>query len=562
MKARLVYADKSTREVEVEISHGERYDTARLAKQAIGADVDHVDMLYDRFTARAGDEGYLVTDHGTLGTYLTYFTEREDFSTAQPCSFVGCYGMCKNGEATLAIVTGMRCDFGMVVGVKSGHYLAYPRFYLDGDSADEDIVIRLYPVPEATYAAMACLYRDYQLAEGGCIPLRERVKSDPRLARAADAVEIRVRQGWKPVPSPVEYQTPETEPPMHVACTFDRVGDVAEALKHGGVDKAEMCLVGWNIGGHDGRFPQIFPPDPRLGGEERLRALIDRVKSLGYQIVCHDDATAAYTIADCFDEEYLLKNKDGSLHKRPYCWGGGKPHKVCPRREYERFETFNQPALAALGFEGLHYIDVITILPLLKCYDPVHPTTRAESAAWYRKTMRLARKLFGGFASEGAFDFAISDTDYVLYPTMVSGFDEPRPLRDELIPFWHIVYHGIVLYNPSTFTLNYPVKSAKSRLRLFEYGGRPLACYYANFAQSNNWMGKEDLLADTDEDIAESVARVRQMQEDYRTMEPERYEYMVGHERLAEDVFVTTYANGTHVTVDYHAETVKIERAH
>lgn len=560
MKSRLVFTDQTTAPVKAEYVRGERYDTVRIRRENVSGEVDHIDVLYDHFTASAGDEGYFVTDHGTIGTYLTYFSEREDFAVSQPCSFVSCYGMRKNGAATLAIVTGMRCDFGMVVGVKDGHYLAYPRFYLDGDGMTEDIVIRLYPVPKATYAAMACIYRDYQLTECGCVPLRERVAADARLARAAESVEIRVRQGWKPVPSPVEYQTPETEPPMHVACTFDRVGDVADALKSGGVDKAEICLVGWNIGGHDGRFPQIFPPDPSLGGEERLRVLIDRVKSLGYQIVCHDDATAAYTIADCFDEEYLLKNKDGSFHKRPYCWGGGKPHKVCPRREYERFETVNQPALAALGFEGVHYIDVITILPLLKCYDERHPTTRAESAEWYRKTMKLAKEQFGGFASEGAFDFAISDTDYVLYPTMSSGFDEPKPLRDVLVPFWHIVYHGIVLYNPSTFTLNYPVKSEKNRLRLYEYGGRPLACYYANFAQNNIWMGKEDLLSDTDEDIAASVSHLLRMQEDYRAMERERYEYITDHEELAPGVFATTYGNGTRVVVDYNTETMEIKR--
>ena len=160
---------------------------------------------------------------------------------------------------------------------------------------------------------MAREYRRYQLTAGGCVPLKERVEADPRLKRSAEGISVRIRMGWKPAPSPVENQTPETEPPMHVACTFARAGQIAEALYASGVRNAELCLVGWNYGGHDGRFPQIFPPDPRLGGEEKLRELIRRTKALGYNIVCHDDATAAYTIADCFDEEYLLKTKDGGL---------------------------------------------------------------------------------------------------------------------------------------------------------------------------------------------------------------------------------------------------------
>ena len=108
-----------------------------------------------------------------------------------------------------------------------------------------------------------------------------------------------MRQGWKPAPSPIPFQTPENEPQMHVACTFDRVGDIAQEFKRQGISDAEFCLVGWNTKGHDGRFPQIFPVEPLLGGEEKLRKLIQKVHDLDYGIVCHDDATAAYTIADC-----------------------------------------------------------------------------------------------------------------------------------------------------------------------------------------------------------------------------------------------------------------------
>lgn len=89
--------------------------------------------------------------------------------------------------------------------------------------------------------------------------------------KASNSIEVRVRQGWKPVPSPVENQTPETEPPVHAACTFDRVCDIVDEFKKHGIPEAEFCLVGWNIGGHDGRFPQIFPVEPKLGGAENLK---------------------------------------------------------------------------------------------------------------------------------------------------------------------------------------------------------------------------------------------------------------------------------------------------
>lgn len=103
----------------------------------------------------------------------------------------------------------------------------------------------------------------------------------PEIKYAADSLYIRVRLAWKPAPSPVEDQTPETEPPLHVACTFEDVERIMRSYKEAGVDKAEFCLVGWNSKGHDGRWPQVFPVEEELGGEEGLLKLIAEAKRLG-----------------------------------------------------------------------------------------------------------------------------------------------------------------------------------------------------------------------------------------------------------------------------------------
>lgn len=560
MKARFYYSGGNTEDFDVEATNKNGITIARLAKEQVGRNVKYIDFLYDYFNVKAGSDGYYVTNFAADGTYLTEFTERENLSASKDHSFVACYGMNKGKTGVLAIVTGMRYDFGMEIGVKDGVYYLYPRFYIDCDEMYEDICVELYNLDDGSYSAMARKYRQYQLTRGGCVPLKERAANDKRLMKATEGIEVRIRQGWKPAPSPVEYQTPENEPSMYAACSFDRVGDIADEFKVQGIDKAEFCLVGWNSGGHDGRFPQLLPVEPKLGGKEKMLKLIEKLHSMGYGIVCHDDATAAYTIADCFDEEYLLKNKDMTFHKRPYCWSGGRPHKICPRRQYERFELSNQELIKSFGFEGVHYIDVITILPLLKCYDKSHPLNRRDSAEWYRKIMRLARKNFGGFASESGYDFAAAETDYVMYPVYKTEPDENTPLCDKYIPFWHIVYHGIIMYNPCTFSLNYTAKKPDNRLKYFEWGGRPLVCYYANFATGNNWMGMEDFLADTDEQLKDSVKKIKQMAEDYEALRPERFEFIENHEEVSSGVFRTEYSNGTVVTVNYNDKTYKIER--
>ena len=112
--------------------------------------------------------------------------------------------------------------------------------------------------------------------------------------------------------------------------------------------------------------------------------------------------------------------------------------------------------------------------------------------------MDLSRELFGGFSSESGYDFAAAGMDYVLYTQFAVGKPKEK-LCDELVPFWQSVYHGIIMYNPCTYTLNYEAKGAKNRLKYFEMGGRPLVCYNANFASDNRWMGEEDMLCDSEE---------------------------------------------------------------
>ena len=72
-----------------------------------------------------------------------------------------------------------------------------------------------------------------------------------------------------------------------------------------------------------------------------------------------------------------------------------------------------------------------------------------------------------------------------------------------------LCYHVLILYNPATDTLNYTAKSERNRLKYFEYGGRHLVWFYANFDKGNNRMGLEDFTAETDEKMTDSVVRIK-----------------------------------------------------
>ena len=521
-----------------------------LKKDKVAEGVDYIEFTDDIFSANAGDDGYyVIADVHNAGSYLCRFTDKKDEEIILKQNLMPVMGIKKTNYTALVIAVGMKSCFHICVGVKDNKYFAALRFVLDKNVPYEDISFEVHQLNDnADYNDMAREYRKYQLDRGACLPLKERIKNNSVLAYAAEAVEIRIRMGWKPAPPKVLEQTVENEPDMHVACTFDRVKDIIDELKKQGVDKAQICLVGWNKSGHDGRWPQVFPVEEKLGGEKKLKELIQYAKDNGYRIVCHTNSTDWYNIAEGFPkEESVVRRADGSFAVNSLAWSGGTMYDLCPVKAYEIAKT-ELPKVAELGFSGLHYIDVMSVVPLRRCYDKNHPATEKDTDKLYAKISELSHDLFGGFASEGAYDFAASYLDYALY---VSFEGEPGKLFDEEIPLWQLVYHGIILSNPSTSTVNYTINGEKSRKKFAEYGGRPSFYFYSKFLEGSNqddWLGKEDLICDTDEQLRYSVNKIREAYDEYRKTSYLQTEFMDKHCEMAPGVFEVTYGNGDTIT--------------
>ena len=218
--------------------------------------------------ANEGEDGYFVAEDGLLYGFKhngmgEYSRVAKNLRMSMSCinTLHGAY---------LAILKGLEFESIQRYHHKDGKYSFSYEYDLSKCGAYEPLVIDFYPMPkgEDNYSAMARRYREY-LIESNQMPqmLKERVGENEHLRYASESPEIRIRQGWKPVPTPVEHQTLENEPEMRVAITFDQVKDIVDELKRQGVEKAQLCLVGWNHKGHDGRYPTVFPVEPSLGGE-------------------------------------------------------------------------------------------------------------------------------------------------------------------------------------------------------------------------------------------------------------------------------------------------------
>ena len=251
---------------------GDKYLHFELSTEEL-SNMAEVKVLPSFARAKVGDEGYFISSDGMLTTFkpLSEGARRSRTIRFNPLAMNGY----KVGEKCYAaIMKGLEFECNhMLELVDDTEYQYYYHYNTLKDIEPyENLTIDFYPLEgkDATYAGMARKYRDYLLETDQMPqPVRDRIGDNEHLNYASQSPEIRIRMAWKPVPTPVKHQTLENEPKMTVAVTFDQVKEIVDELKRQGVNEAQLCLVGWNVKGHDGRFPDHLPVEEELGGEEK-----------------------------------------------------------------------------------------------------------------------------------------------------------------------------------------------------------------------------------------------------------------------------------------------------
>lgn len=561
------YIDGTKESSKLNINVSGEVTTATLAvKELDYKKIASIDVLLNEDEINAGDGGFfLVPANNRLqDSAIGHFKDHDDLELELLYPKMTVLGINHNNKAYIVFATGMKEIAWHYIKIKDNKYYFYMRFAVRGEELYEDIALRVHTLSgDLSYSAMARSYRGY-LLDNGYKTIKERLH--PALAYATDTMYVRIRMGWKPVPCTVLEQTEETEPEMHVACTFSDVENLMHEYKKAGIDKAEFCLVGFNKSGHDGRWPQIFPIEERLGGEEGLKKLIKTAHSLGYTVCCHTNSTDGYTIANNLADSDIARKNNGEKSVNCEYWSGGRMYNICPKRGYEISEE-TLPPLAKLGFSGTHYIDVITATPPRNCYHKEHKVNYKEGVEWFDKLFILSRRLFGCIGSECSFTHNYKYLDYVLYDTFRKCLkherqaDEPD-FVDEFVPFLQLVFHGIVLSNPQASTVNAGLSSdPAAMLKVIEYGGRPAIYYYSKFVSNGkDWMGDIDFRMSNPEEVEEGVRAAKKMYDVYEELSFLQYELMESHEKLSEGVYKTVYSDGSTVTVDYNKNTYTLEK--
>ena len=406
-----------------------------------------------------------------------------------------------------------------------------------------DVTLRYEPLPEEDndYMGMAKAYRQHLLDEG---VLWDR--TDDVYPLAVDLIGA-VTTTKTVAGIPVEALEPMT--------TYTQMAEIAQMLP--AVNEAVwLRLEGWLAGGMNQGAVTGLEAENLLGGEQGLKALLSLAEENGWILM------PEVWLATAFDKDGFSVSSDCI---RDLC------RDVAVRYDYDyvnRYRRYGSDVIYQLDADrtkrsaeaylagneqlGLEWIAVPDVgVNLWSDYTRKSPMNRElmlEAAV--RVLAEVGEKVSLSMPNPNAYALAYTDRIYDL-PTSDSGFR----MTDESVPFYQAVVRGCIDYVSEP--LNYADDHRMALLQAVEFG--------SGLQYTLTWQTTA-LLKDTEDNHINRgryTDWVETMDESYaaaaQVLAPLAGQGMAAHERIAVNVYRTTYENGDAVVVNYGKEPVTID---
>jgi hypothetical protein len=409
-----------------------------------GLKIADIGLLDETFAIDASDKGYVVVPvrEGLLIPSDSGVAFNHRFGTSD---YEGCHmnmiGLVKRGAAMLVTWSDPYLAIEVKSALDGGQRLATSAVLKNSAKS-----LRVTALGKGDYNSIAAAYRQVARANGLLVTWDRKIRENPERAKYLGASNVKLWQALQRRMS--EDSTAETS--VRVNWTFDEVAQVAEHLQNDlKLDKVLFGLGGWTKRGYDNQHPDILPTAPEAGGDAAFADCARRIMKLGYLFSPHDNYQDMYHDSPSFNEDFIMKNADGSL-VRGGVWNGGRAYVTCSRKALDLAERpQNLPAVKTLSGANAYFIDTTYAAGLYECFDPAHPLTKADDIKWKSAISDYARGVFGSFGSEDGREWAIPHADYFEGITGVSGapFAAANLLAETggaAIPLFELVYHDAI----------------------------------------------------------------------------------------------------------------------
>jgi hypothetical protein len=327
--------------------------------------------------------------------------------------------------------------------------------------------------------------------------------------------------------------------------TFDQAGEILDDLAEAGVTRLDITLWNWDEGSIAIKYPQSFPVDARLGGEEALRRLTEKIHQRGQRVLLSSDyidvVPGAKNVMPYLD---AVRGVDGLP-----LGDSDSGYMLNPEIALERFAINNIDQAAAIGVDGLHLLGFATLA--LPDKNTRFPMTREGFAATYMKIANLSAETLGTVSMNGSNIYASLYSDFLqMVPLDSTHYD----IFDETVPFFQIAVHGLTQY--SGYPYNLVSDSLRMFLRQVEYGAISsfiLTKESSSKLSRTNW---NDLYSSEYGYWKDEVITQYQIMEELAYL---NNQFILNHQKIAEGIYQTTYEDGTRIIVNYNAKPYTVD---
>ena len=483
---------------------------------------------------------------------LDYFSETAKFPVL---------GISKNSGSVLSVVqdgaafaqvnayvAGMKKNYN--VAYFSFNYRPYDTVMLDSSSSRAKEVVVLsekkaqcdaftvdyYPLGTGSgYSDMALKYKELLISEGSLTKTAEQHQDLPVYINSYGAVKKKGSFLW----IPVDVMKPLT--------TYQDAAKMITDLKAAGIADIVFSYEGWTAGGMTGKMPVKGKYESVLGNKKDFQTLLQTAKENEITFLPGINLTDFYQSGNGYAKGSSTAknlNKSPSLQYRyspfslvkdletaPYYLFSPRLYSEVLQKFYKKYHLNTDGiSLKALGYKlysdsGKEGYDRGEILELV--------TDALNQAAESGSVLTTSANLYAACAS-----------DYISeVPVSSSGYD----ITDQSVPFYQIVMSGYKNYSISSVNLSYDtdvclLKAMETGSSLtFDFNaqnfedtaGTPIeSVYNSNY---NDWIGLAAEQSKILNDVYQKTGN----------------HCIVGHSSLAENVYCTSFENGTSVAVNY-----------
>jgi len=400
--------------------------------------------------------------------------------------------------------------------------------------------------PGGGYVEMCKTYRKYAQKTGKFVTLKQKIAAIPEVEKLVGAAnfEIQVMANRALAPQYLALSNPAFDGYHQLQTSFEQVEGIVRDLKDNlGAGRAVIRITGWGRKGYDNDRPiDTAEPNAEAGGAAGLARAIQTARQAGYLGGLWDNYRNFDLNSPSYDEKYILRDAEGALIPG-FTSEAGHSQEICVLEGVKLFQRnldFYQRALKPNSI----YLDTIGGLPLVECYDPRHPLTRAGTRQQRINLMGLATQAKLVLGVEGP------PQDWSL-PT--AAYYDEHPIRLGIdVPLYSLVYHECaMLYRQHGAPYNYGMDNygyvrgtwPAKFLRGLLYGDQSswTVSNSGYYAWRKTFKAINDLLAPHQRRLA--------------------HEELLNHQILTPDLLVqrTVFSSGVEVTVNYGEFSFKLE---